>query len=185
MDQVCATVIYDAEDFAKAAKYIRSRLPRRKGALATLLILPVLLIALTFTANPMKAARDLIETSALPILAVPTILGIALYVYLRRRKFSRLEKYLIRRKVDESKLIKGEHTVCFSVEGLNSSHVLHSSVTKWSGFIEVVETNEYLYLFTTRRSATLIPKRFFMDDQLRQVRILLQNNFVGKIELDT
>jgi hypothetical protein len=58
-----------------------------------------------------------------------------------------------------------EHTVTLADDALVEVTPFHESRNNWSGIYRVVDTADYIYIFVSMTSASIVPKRAFADPE--------------------
>ncbi|MBN1367345.1 MAG: YcxB family protein [Dehalococcoidales bacterium] len=111
-------------------------------------------------------SRFILDNSSIGILLL--VLGIGLLVYfLWQNNSNRTRKRIIQAVRRQYKKIPNEeicrHRVSLSEEGYRVITDYRDNKTPWSEFAQIVQTNDYLYLFLNIDKSFIVPRRAFRD----------------------
>ena len=173
-ESVEITVTFTAEDLAIATRHVARRRPGILKELVPLGIYLIFAFLVSFVLSPLKNLQDIFQLRSVLILIVIALL-IAIYRLVKRRKYGFFAKRYFQRRIDESSELRDEKTITFSEAGVRYLERLSTTEIKWEAYTEIQETEDYLYFYTSERTAQIFPKRAFSEHGLEMLRILLRS----------
>jgi hypothetical protein len=174
-----ARVTYTPEDFMRHAAFMQSRIGlAKKVVFFTLAIFASIFLFLYF-ANSAKFITAFAKPQNILIFVTAGLLVIGIFIL---KKYT--SKFFLRRSLE--KQIKSTPALSvpqhfsFDDEGFYGTNEFASGQLNWQAMVEMVETEEDFYFFMSKNFARFVPKRFFSDEQLNQIRELAKRNLGDK-----
>ena len=168
------TVTYTAEDLAITSRHVARRGPAKVTVFAPIIIVVVLTLVVNFAINPLKNLRGIFHPRTLSILFLIALI-VVLYNLFRRRKYGFLAKRYFQERIDSSAFLREENVIRFSDAGVWSRNRLSTTQIVWEAYTEIEETDDYLYFYTSEKSAQIFPKRAFSEHDLEMLRLILRS----------
>ena len=182
-ESVEVNVTYTSEEYARSLQYIVNR----QLLMKLTFLWPAAFMILTLAALFLLDKQTFVYLLFASQFSLAIIIGLALTVIISTvsivyRKDS--PNFFLRRNVktqfESSPAMRDPKSIIFNDEGLSGSSDLGEGSTKWEAFIEAAETKEFIFLFTSNKSAQFVPKRAFTGEQLVQVRNLIKTHMGDK-----
>lgn len=167
-------VTFTAEDLAITTRHVTRRRPKRFADLAAFAIFIVFAFFVNFILSPLKNLQGILQPRSISILLVIALIVVSFYL-LRRRKFGFLAKRHFQKRIDRTPELQEEKTIRFSEAGVKWTERLSTTEIFWEAYTEIQETEDYLYFYTSERSAQIFPKRAFSEYDLEMLRLLLRS----------
>jgi hypothetical protein len=168
-------VTYTADDFVRHTTYMQNRNFIVRNAVFFALTVFGCILLFFYLLNPAKFTITFTKPQNILVLVIPTLLLIAWW-FLKKKS----PRFLLRRgfekQINSSPALRDSQFIIFDDEGLYATSRLGSGQTKWDAMVEVTETEEDFLFFTTNKFAQFVPKRFFTDEQLDQIKNIAKRN---------
>jgi hypothetical protein len=164
-------VIYTPEDFIRHTKYIQKRqFLFRYSALLTVAVFACILL-FVYLINPSNFTAAFSKPRNILVLAVPMVF-LAAWTLLKRNSPGFLLKRNLKKQFESSPALREMQFLSIDEEGLYGTNQFGSGQTKWEAMVEVTETEDDFFFFTSGKFAQFVPKRFFTPEQQNQIRDL-------------
>jgi hypothetical protein len=172
-------ITYTPEDFVRNVKYIQSRQILYKYSLLIPIILLICMLLFVYTLDPAKFRANFLQPDKILVFGIPiSLMGI--WWILRKYSPSFLLKRQIENQFKSSPALRETQYISFDEKGLYGTSQFGSGQTNWEAIIEATETEDDFFFFTTKKFAQFIPKRFFTEEQINQIRELAKRKLDNK-----
>lgn len=177
-----AKITYTPEDFLRHAAFMQSRnrlakytIPLALGIFACIFLFLYFLNGEKFLTTFAKPQNFMIFVTA----------GLILTIFLLLKKYT--SKFFLRRSLEKQirstpSLSEPQHFT-LDDEGFTATNQFGSGQLNWQAMVEMVETEEDFFFFMSKNFARFVPKRFFSNEQLTQIRELAKKNLGDKAKL--
>lgn len=168
-------LIYAPDDYVRALKFIQGRTFIMRHALEFAVIsFACAGVAYVLTAFLNESVNDVVEMLLVFAIAPFFIVGLGLSII--RFLPTPILKWQISRQIASSPAMQAEQDLEINSTGLCGRTALGSGETKWSAFIEVVESDSDFLFFTARKFALFVPKAAVSPAELSPIRAFILAN---------
>ena len=178
-EQIQSEVTYTFEDFERHYFYMRNRNIWLKYIilLPLILFIPIFLFLYLLDSNKFFTEFSKPEKYSVFIIAY---LIVGIIWFLKRNKMSYFQRNSLKKQIDSSPALSVPQIISFDEEGFHGENQFGSGHIYWNVMVEATETEEDFYFFRTPKFAQFVPKRFFTNEQLVQIRELAKINLGDK-----
>ena len=176
-------ITYTPDDYVRNVKYIQSRQVLYKYSLLIPIVVIICMLLFVYILEPNKFWANFLQADKVLVFVIPILL-IGIWWILRRYSPNFLLKRQIENQFKSSLALREPQYISFDEKGLYGTNQFGSGQTNWEAMIEATETEDDFFFFTTKKFAQFIPKRFFTEEQIIQIRNLTQRKLGNKAKFD-
>ena len=174
-----AKVTYTPEDFMRHAAFMQSRNELAKYTIFIALAIFACIFLFLYLGNPAQFLTAFAKPQTVLIFVTA---GLILTVIFLLKKYT--SKFFLRRSLEKqiksTPALSAPQHFSFDDEGFYATNEFASGQLNWQAMVEMIETEEDFYFFMSKNFARFVPKRFFSDEQLNQIRELAKGKLGDK-----
>lgn len=173
---------YTIEDYVRALSFIQKQIRQRSFYYKYESFISVIIVFSTFVIGIYLLANDkkTINYFSVFIIAFGSALLFGFLIYLVKKIQPFFLKRSISKQFKSSIILNKSQIMSLNEEGVEGQNSLGSNKIKWEAFLEATETKDDFFFFTTNKFAQFIPKRFFTEEQIKQVREIVKEKLGDK-----
>ncbi len=172
---------YTVDDYVRALSFIQKRQFVHKYAFIIVLVTGIFSIVFIALISPAGSSETILTSTIVFLVMLLPI--IAILVFLKYFP-NPILKWNIRRQYKSSPLMREIQHISFNEDGIGGHTNLSAGKTNWIAFIEVTETKEDFYFFTTKKMAQFVPKRAFESEfQQNELRGLAKRKLGDRVKM--
>ncbi len=180
--KIQSEVTYTVADFERHYLYLNNRNSLLKYLLLLVFLIVILIFIILLLLNPFKFLAVFSQPkNYLVFVFVFLILGFLWLI--RRNKLGFFQKRNLAKQINSSPVLSKPQIITLDEEGFSGENEFGSGNLRWNAMIEVTETEEDFYFFRSPKFAQFVPKRFFTNEQIAQIRELAKRNLGDKAKV--
>ncbi len=173
---------YTSEDYTRAKRYLEKQVL----LIHYLVVLSPVFVLLFLNLFIFSLSNSYDETNyfAIAIINLIVLFLVAGVILLLNRFYPFLVNLSFKKHIRSSPSLWGKTSIKFSVEGVENTNELGSTMVKWNAFIKATESESDIFLFTSPKTAFFYPKSIFSSkESLVDLRNLINANLGDKSNL--
>ncbi len=181
-DELGARVTYTPEDFVRNSKYIQSRQGLLKYSFFIAVGVVVCILLFFYILDPARFVQTFSQPKNFSVFII-ALLIVGSWGFFKQKTSGFFLKRKFEKQIKSSPALGEPQFILFDEDGMYGTNQFGSGQTKWQGMNEVTETEEDFFFFTSKNFAQFVPKRFFKEKQINQIRELAKKHLSEKAKV--